>query len=632
MPLGLSCAGGNDDANDMLERHSDTPVSQLERLNERGAFLETADLANRLLRQHAAAGLIEGAASDAGEVAAITYHHVWAVARSGGTKRALQLYDDYRMGERLDGKSQGLHARLLKDLALKTDPPQRQDALKQAADAYAAVFERHGGPWPAVNAATLHLLSGDRDAAAAWSQKTFGACAEMTPGSETEGYFRAVSMAEAALVIGDVRTATLELWRAGTYDTVGHATRATTRKQLRFICEANQLEPDILDLIEVPQVIYYAGHIISPPGSGGRFPADKEAEVAREIGRYLDNGKIGFAFGSLAAGADILFAEACRERGIDLHVVLPFDTEEFIRASVAPAGTGWVDRFHACLAWCRQREPQGAGSITLATDGAFLGDESLFLYGSQFAMGLAVLRARNLDTEPGMIAVYDGGETEGVGTGGSIALWGELGLRSTIIPVRGGSGETVKIAWESASPDVPERHPHAILYGDLEGFSELREEEVARFNNTIMSKISAVLGAYKKNVLYKNSFGDAVYVVFDAALPAARCALEIQKVFDRAEFKETAKGSRLSFRLGGHFGPVFHGTDFIRNEPAYYGTQVTKVARIEPVTPPGAVYVTESMAAALALSDSYDIECDYVGIVALAKDYGEFRMYVLRER
>ena len=103
-------------------------------------------------------------------------------------------------------------------------------------------------------------------------------------------------------------------------------------------------------------------------------------------------------------------------------------------------------------------------------------------------------------------------------------------------------------------------------------------------------------------------------------------------MFDEAEFRRSETGAKLSFRLGGHFGPLFYGTDFIRNEPSFFGSHVTKVARVEPITPPGAVYVTEPMAAALALSGVDDIECDYVGVVALAKDYGEFRMYVLRER
>ena len=616
----------------MQEQLTDSPVSQLESLSERGAFLETADLAKRLLRQYAADSLLLGASPSNFDFEVITYHHVWAVARSGGTKRALQLYSDYRIGERADSKSQGLYARILKDQALKANPGVRPQALAVAADAYGAVFQRHGGPWPAVNAATLHLLAGDQDKAREWAEKVFIACAEQTPQSELEGYFRAVSMAEASLVIGDVRTATLELWRAGTYTSVGYATRATTRKQLRYICQANALEPDVLDLVDVPLVIYYAGHIISAPGVQGRFPAEQEERVRAEIGAYLDTRDIGFAFGSLAAGSDILFAEACRDRDIDLHVVLPFDSVEFIKTSVRPAGQQWVERFYDCLDWCTIGEAQGTSSVTYATDGAFLGDESLFLYGAQFAMGLAALRARNLDTNPRMIAVFDGASTKGVGTDGSVDMWSGLGYGADIIGIEGGTRSRSEINWDVAIPDVPERHPRAILYGDVEGYSELKEEEVAQFNNTIMSKISTVLQAYDENVLYKNSFGDAVYVVFDEALQAARCALAIQKVFEEADFKDSETGSKLSFRLGGHFGPIFRGTDFIRNEPTFFGSHVTKVARIEPVTPPGAVYVTEPMAAALALSGTHEIDCDYVGMVALAKNYGEFRMYVLRER
>ncbi len=616
----------------MHEQHGRSSVAQLESLSERGAFLETADLAKRLIRQYAADSLLSGSEPGPNDFSVITYHHVWAVARSGGTRRALQLYADYRIGERTDSKSQGLYARILKDQASAARPEIRQEALKIAADAYGAVYQRHGGPWPAVNAATLHLLAGDKGAAQAWAEKVFAACAEQTPNSELEGYFRAVSMAEAALVIGDVKKATLELWRAGTYSTVGHATRATTRKQLRYICQANSLEPDVLELIEVPQAVYYAGHIISPPSDPGRFPADQEDSVREQIGRYLDKGRIGFAFGSLAAGSDILFAEACRERDIDLHVVLPFDSVEFIKTSVRPAGQHWVERFYDCLDWCTQGAATGTASVTYATDGAFLGDESLFLYGAQFAMGLAALRARNLDTDPRMIAVFDGASTKGVGTDGSVDLWSNLGFAADIIRLEGGTRSPVKIKWDVATPGVPERFPHAILYGDVEGYSELKEEEIALFNNTIMSKISRVLRSYDDSVLYKNSFGDAVYVVFEGALAAARCALAIQTVFDEADFKDSETGARLSFRLGGHFGPIFHGTDFIRDEPSFFGSHVTKVARIEPVTPPGAVYVTEPMAAALALSGQHEIECDYVGIVALAKNYGEFRMYVLRER
>jgi hypothetical protein len=57
---------------------------------------------------------------------------------------------------------------------------------------------------------------------------------------------------------------------------------------------------------------------------------------------------------------------------------------------------------------------------------------------------------------------------------------------------------------------------------------------------------------------------------------------------------------------------------------------VTRAARIEPVTPPGEVFVTEAMAAALALSGEASVRPEYVGSTQLAKNYGSLRMYVLR--
>jgi len=55
---------------------------------------------------------------------------------------------------------------------------------------------------------------------------------------------------------------------------------------------------------------------------------------------------------------------------------------------------------------------------------------------------------------------------------------------------------------------------------------------------------------------------------------------------------------------------------------------VSRTARIEPVTPPGEVYVTEQFAARLALEPA-GFGCDYVGQVPAAKGYGTMRMYHL---
>jgi hypothetical protein len=50
-------------------------------------------------------------------------------------------------------------------------------------------------------------------------------------------------------------------------------------------------------------------------------------------------------FGTLSAGGDILFHEACRAFGIDTVIVLPFSPDEVFETSVEYAGAQWRNRF-----------------------------------------------------------------------------------------------------------------------------------------------------------------------------------------------------------------------------------------------------------------------------------------------
>ena len=76
-------------------------------------------------------------------------------------------------------------------------------------------------------------------------------------------------------------------------------------------------------------------------------------------------------------------------------------------------------------------------------------------------------------------------------------------------------------------------------------------------------------------------------------------------------------------RIGAHYGPAYRAIDHITGRLSFYGTEVSKAARIEPVTPTGAVFVTEPFAAILALEAPDRFDCRYVGRIQLAKGYGE---------
>ena len=454
-------------------------------------------------------------------------------------------------------------------------------------------------------------------------------CAKEAPRKAVSRYWHAVTIAEASLVLGDAEQAWQELSKAGGIAKIDFASRASTRKQLKLICEHSGIDQSILASISNPEVIFFAGHIIAPQGEQGRFPADQEDHVRARIGAFLDTHEISAAFGSLASGTDIMVAEACIAREKDLGIVLPFQRQDFIRESVERSGPGWVERFEKCMAWVERRSVRGGGAITYATDGAYLNDDSLFTYCAHFAMGLAMVRARNLDAGLRMLAVYDSKGGHGVGTDGNIEMWRGFNLPVEIISVAG-NGKPPKRGSRPAR-DIPERIPHAMLFGDVTGFSSLSDEHIPYFHAKFMARLSQVLNEFGDKLLYKNSWGDAIYVVFEDAQTAARCGLALQEASKETDLVEFGCDARLELRLGGHYGPVFAGTDFIRDEPTYFGSHVTRTARIEPITPPGEVYVTEAMAAALAVSGDASLECNYVGVVPSAKDYGAMRMYVLKE-
>jgi len=540
------------------------------------------------------------------------------LAKAGATARAETEYERLGLHRSHEPDIAALRARIAKDRALAAAGAERAALLSRAADLYEAIYLHGGGYYPGINVATLRLLAGERQAAERVAREVLALC--QSPGGTVEdAYYRAASEAEAALVLGDAAAAREALARAA-----GHgadlAARAATRRQLRLICTARSIADTVLAPLAPPAVIHYTGHMIAAPGSAGRFPAEQEAEAAAAIAAILARRGVGIGYGALAAGADILFAEALLARGAELHVVLPFAREEFTAISVVPSGPGWLARFEACL--------RRAGSVTYATDDRYLGHDWIFAYGSFVAMGLAVLRARFLDAAVRQIALWDGEETTGVaGTGFDVRTWRNFGLAADVIACRSNAAKGA-VAGAASLAGGGQRELRAMLFGDVKGFSKLTEAQIPSFVTHVLGALGTVLAHYGDQVLYRNTWGDGIFLVLSDAPVAARCALELQTALDALDLPAHGLPDTLAIRLGGHFGPVFETTDPVQRLTNYFGAHVSRTARIEPVTPPGEVYVTEQFAARLALEPG-GFACDYVGQVPAAKDYGTMRMYHL---
>lgn len=563
----------------------------------RGELLTAFDLAERALDEHP-------------EDVALRHRAVLELARAGSTERAAARFEEYGLGDVDAEDVRSLEARIAKDVALAADGAERRRLALRSALLYEAVFADTRGYYPGVNAATLRLVAGDGDGAERLARNVLGV---LERGGDA-GYYARATEAEAHLLLGAALPAAAALERAAAAHGDDFAAVATTRRQLRLVCELKGLDDAVLAPLAGPRVVHYCGHrvLLRSSGADGLDEAIA-AEVARSRPAY--------AYGSLAGGADVLWAEALLAAGCDLHVALPFARDEFVERSVADAGPEWVGRFEACLA--------AATEVSQTTEGPFLGDDVLYRYCSEFAMGRALLRARFLDADVLQLAVWDGGPARGAaGTAVDVATWRRHGRMTRVVP----PGDATPLR----DPAVPARTAggrvvRALLFGDVKGFSRLDDAQLPRFAERVLGLFAGVLDAHRANVLFRNTWGDGIYVVLTDVGAAAECALALQEAMASLDFAALGLPSDLGLRLGGHVGPVHPVHDPVLGVRAFMGSHVSRTARVEPVTPPGVVYVTEAFAAALELEASGYV-ADYVGHMPAAKDFGRLRMYRLADR
>ncbi len=545
---------------------------------------------------------------------AIRHQQVLALARMGDTERAMGLFAAYGLDRSQEVDERAIGARLMKDRALGLPPgPARQAALAAAFDAYHAVYKESGDSFPGINAATLALLAG-RDEQARSLAATLLDDPEIAAAAD---YYKAATRAEALLMLGRTAEVIEVLGSDPVRTSNDYGGRSSTLRQLAMIAAHLGLDEAaraaLLAPLAPPRVAHFCGHMFAADAAA-------EARVRAAVDAVLEEENVGFAFGALACGSDLLVAEAALARGVELHVVLPFEEDDFLDQSVRPGGEGWEARYRACI--------ERAAGVTIASPMDYFGDPAHYGYASRMAMGLVRLRAQHLLAEPVQVAIWDGVASNGpAGTGADVAAWARQGGRSRIVDPGSVDRDLARPAPQGASRY--ERCLAAILFTDFAGFSTLSEAALPAFWDGVMREVAQVLDAHEGEVECRNSWGDALYAVTRSAPAAAEIALELQDRLAGFDYATLGLDGSGGMRIGAHYGPAYRTRDHITGRTTFYGTEVSKAARIEPVTPPGAVFVTEPFAAILALEAGERFTCRYVGRIALAKKYGDYPMYRL---
>jgi len=557
-----------------------------------------------------------------------------AHARAGAVSEAHALLDRAAGASgaecaALHGEILALRGRLWKDaLHRSASGPSALAAAARARDEYRAAYALAREPFPGINAATLSMLLGEQEAARALAGEVEATLAAR--GVPLAGW-DLLTAAEAALLRGDVAAARdryAQAWAEAKHDT---GRIASARRQLRLLARALPAAADMLPVLRASDVVAFTGHMIDAHDRPDpRFPAALEPAVAAALRERVAHWHAPAVFASAACGADILMLEAALDAGAEVNVVLPFPRDEFVRTSVAPGGEGWGKRFDTVLS--------RASRVILATTEGYLGDDVLYEYAALLVEGLATLRATQLETAPLLVAVLEPGSPAHTGgTRHAVERWRQAGGTADVIDLsalRAGRGAAG--AARAAADAAKERASHSrrtlksMLFADIAGYSRLRDEEVPRFQRIFWDLAARELAGADEPRL-ANTWGDAVFAVFDTPRQAAACALRLRDAMRTTDWRAAGLPETTAIRIALHAAPVFSGHDPVIGRENYFGAGVTRAARIEPVTPPGLVYASEAFAATLAAQDaSWSLE--YVGTLKLAKQYGESRLYRVEGR
>jgi len=319
---------------------------------------------------------------------------VLALARAGALDFAISEYKKYGLNDvRNNEDIMALGARLSKDLYLRSKGKEALSHAQDAAHKYEDAFKSTQGYYSGINAATMALMA---DMPSEMIVDRVHNILEQLPATENlspeERYFIQATRAECFLLLGERSKAEELLKKAIAFDPLNYSAHASTLKQFRLILDKRRQDQHWLFSYQPPRSIHYAGHIWS-------FTEHMPDNFSVQLSDMIQRHDIGFGYGALAAGADIVIAEALLLEGAELNVFLPSSIDSFIENSVRPFGDAWVPRFRTCLA-----KAKSCTSLADTGEGVDL-DQNIL--SARMAMGQAILRSEHLNVSPCQILIRE---------------------------------------------------------------------------------------------------------------------------------------------------------------------------------------------------------------------------------
>jgi class 3 adenylate cyclase len=351
------------------------------------------------------------------------------------------------------------------------------------------------------------------------------------------------------------------------------------------------------------------------------------------IAEELENLEGAYGYASAACGGDLLFHEAMLRRGGEIHVVLPCPKDEFRSACVdIIPDSDWGERFEKVM--------QRATSIDILSDQCASDNAMASECCNRVVLGLGAMKAKSTHTALSILALWDGRPGDAIGGTHSMVEFcrahnrpvriidlleaTKTSLPQELRPIPHEVSSTTRLPGASADPA---QKICAMVFADAANFSKLTERQLPGFAKHYLGGVKRLIEQAENSPLVRNTWGDGLYVVFATVREAGLFALELRDFVCSRKWESYGLPANFNARIGLHAGPVYEIYDPIIGQWSYIGSHVTWAARIEPRTPLGEIYASRTFAALTAAEDIREYTCEYVGVLELAKGYGELPVY-----
>jgi len=134
-------------------------------------------------------------------------------------------------------------------------------------------------------------------------------------------------------------------------------------------------------------------------------------------------------------------------------------------------------------------------------------------------------------------------------------------------------------------------------------FRDISENLMPAFTQHFWGEIAAIIDNSTEQPVMRNTWGDAIFLVYKDVEHAGSIALEIAEFIGSKNWSDHGLPPGLTSRMVVHAGPVFYGDNPVTGERTYFGNAITLAARMEHATPPGEIYATQEFAAYCAMRE-----------------------------